>query len=609
MNDNWHLIWLKDQLPEWISNNLISEKQASDIECFYKNKQAEEMLEYQKRIAASEKQSGRQLQIFLSVVAGLLVSGGVISLCAFNWHSISREVKCYASWIISFIVPLIFLLKKCSGKQDFSQFVKEFLSVMWLGLFSAGFAYISIAYKLPVDAHVELFVIVVMSLFVAWASRSYSAFYSALALILSLTITLKVVESPLIIAALPFLFVLLPLAEGKIKKILLLCTVSVVSLITAFGANGLAVTMVAFFIFAVVNFYLFRKSGIIYEAFNHAVLIFLCFLNVILISVSSDFICVEQLDFNAILALVVSGLYFVAGVVLLWLLVSSCRNFLNIENLIIIGIFVYSAVLFVFKIYEINLDKVLSLVQLAILFGLSLYVAFRIIKNNELFYVFLIACYALCNLIYCGAQEIDLISGSVVMNYLIPVVLSLVVMSSVSCGSTIKKFGSALSFLLLFILNFENVHGCHLLTDDFFLEKALLCFVPFVCLCLLCFFLLKSDEVTVLDKVCFSLVSLLNFAELVLCQFLEINLTMALVFSYVIFVMLMIFCILKIIDSFKAVDVKVCNFYLVSMLCIIFIRFFSLTDSLITRGVIFILLGVVLYCVNLVLAKRGKNEK
>jgi uncharacterized membrane protein len=88
MRHSREIKWLKNQLPTWIANDLITEDQADQIRSYY-----------------DQKEGGRSRNLALVIggfLGALLVGGGIILIFAYNWDDLSRLQRT----ILSFL-PLI----------------------------------------------------------------------------------------------------------------------------------------------------------------------------------------------------------------------------------------------------------------------------------------------------------------------------------------------------------------------------------------------------------------------------------------------------------------------------------------------------------------------
>ncbi len=121
-------------------------------------------------------------QMILSIVASLLIGGGIISLIAYNWNAIPRFAKSIAAFIICIMAPVSYAVLTKLRKTEFEQKSKEFFAILWNLLFGGSIAFVSQTYRMA-SAPVAFFVIwLFISIGITYALKSYGSFCISLLL-------------------------------------------------------------------------------------------------------------------------------------------------------------------------------------------------------------------------------------------------------------------------------------------------------------------------------------------------------------------------------------------------------------------------------------------
>ena len=174
--------WLLKELPVLIEKNVISDETAENISRYYEEQrklaEAERKIQ-QDRLKQEEKlRLAKRLPVILSILASLLIAGGIISLIAYNWSAISRLAKSIAAVSMLLITQGFAVFLKL-GKKELSLRTREGFSLFWAILFGAIVAFISQIYKFPSDAASFLFVWSLSSVLITYVFESSATFILA----------------------------------------------------------------------------------------------------------------------------------------------------------------------------------------------------------------------------------------------------------------------------------------------------------------------------------------------------------------------------------------------------------------------------------------------
>ncbi len=176
MVDWWFVNQLFKELEILKSNNVISSECADSIAAYYNNKTREEKEKAEQVKLLEEKRKAEMLKkipFILSCLAALFIFGGIVSLIAYNWAAIPREIKTVAAVLIAFIPAFIWLIGKNKVR---TMWFKEFCSVLWTLIFGAAVAFISQIYRLPCNYTSFMLVWAFSSILITYATDSKGSF-------------------------------------------------------------------------------------------------------------------------------------------------------------------------------------------------------------------------------------------------------------------------------------------------------------------------------------------------------------------------------------------------------------------------------------------------
>lgn len=207
------LNWLKNELPVLEKEQVITPETSKKISDYYETKRKQELAALQ---LANEKQKARSQQAIhklpqiISIIAGFLIAAGVISLIAFNWNKISREVKTGAAFVIAAVPALIYFLNSRFNKKS-GTVLKESLAVIWSLLAGGTIEFICQIYKIPVNQEIVLLTWLVANIFILYATDSLGVFGISCILLICNVLTAQLISNtnavffyPIILALLPF---------------------------------------------------------------------------------------------------------------------------------------------------------------------------------------------------------------------------------------------------------------------------------------------------------------------------------------------------------------------------------------------------------------------
>ena len=180
--NNYCVEWLLKELPVLIEKNVISDETAEKISQYYEEqkKLAEDERKLQQaRLKQEEKlRLAKRLPVILTVLASLLIAGGIISLIAYNWAAISRLAKSITAVSMLMITQGIAVFLKFRRK-NLSLRAREGFSLFWALLFGGIVAFVSQIYKFPSDTASFLFVWALSSVLITYVFKSSAVFILA----------------------------------------------------------------------------------------------------------------------------------------------------------------------------------------------------------------------------------------------------------------------------------------------------------------------------------------------------------------------------------------------------------------------------------------------
>ena len=220
--DEYFIKWFKKEIPELLEKNVISAEVAESLTSYYEKKLSfiekptntpvyteETITEQQKSIETEvpietvpqekvsitepesnynlseqetikpverKKKSKVSVSVILSVIAGVLISFGIISLIAYNWAAIPRIAKA-----VSAILLLVatqtggFILIK-TGRAE-SVKIRESYSLFWALLFGGIVAFVSQIFKFQISSTTFMLLWTVSTILITYLFSAYTTFF------------------------------------------------------------------------------------------------------------------------------------------------------------------------------------------------------------------------------------------------------------------------------------------------------------------------------------------------------------------------------------------------------------------------------------------------
>lgn len=222
--NSYHLNWLFNELKKWEEKNVISSDISQKIHEYYEE---EKKLEEQQQIKLAEEnekkkqEAVQKLPLIFSLIAAFLIGTGIISLIAFNWHLISREIKTCGAFILAVLPGILYSIFYLKNK-NLSVQINEFLGVLWAILAGGMIEFIIQIYKIPQDPAVTLFLWFIASVLIQYATKATGTFYISVALMISTVITAQFAGELHTAVFYPAIISLIPSAKENRKRIYIL---------------------------------------------------------------------------------------------------------------------------------------------------------------------------------------------------------------------------------------------------------------------------------------------------------------------------------------------------------------------------------------------------
>ncbi len=180
--NNYCVDWLLKELPVLIEKNVISDETAEKISQYYEEQknleESNRKLQLLKQKEEERLRLSKRLPVILTVLASLLIAGGIISLIAYNWAAISRLAKSITAVSMLMITQGIAVFLKFRRK-NLSLRAREGFSLFWALLFGGIVAFVSQIYKFPSDTASFLLVWALSSVLITYVFKSSAVFILA----------------------------------------------------------------------------------------------------------------------------------------------------------------------------------------------------------------------------------------------------------------------------------------------------------------------------------------------------------------------------------------------------------------------------------------------
>lgn len=222
----YHVDWLMKELDELESKKVITTKTSEKIKNHYNEKIRLEK-EAEERAEAERKRNKKSVPVsmVLSIIASLLIVGGIITLIAYNYEAIPTAVKTMLAFVVMFATPAFYTVLKYGLKKDFNTVWTETISVFWSGLFGAGVAWLGQILRLPSNPAAFLLIWAIATVLVLYVLESKFAFGFAIFLSVYYCITGQLVMHENAVFTYLLIAALIPYAQKKdIRKYALILT-------------------------------------------------------------------------------------------------------------------------------------------------------------------------------------------------------------------------------------------------------------------------------------------------------------------------------------------------------------------------------------------------
>ena len=260
--DKESIIQFKNEIPELVAKFIISEKAASALTDYYNLKLAElekpaevktdtpaaqkldsaftelttlkEAAPSQEAAASAspapaktsvqpsssapaKKSSKLSVSVILTVIAGILISTGIISLIAYNWAAIPRLAKAITAIILLLATQITGIILVKSGKAEQTK-IRESYSIFWALLFGGIVAFVSQIFRFAGNTSTFLFVWAASSIIITYLFKAHTSYF--LSLVLTICFCFSGVSSELyILFFLLFAALYFPARKAKAKFI------------------------------------------------------------------------------------------------------------------------------------------------------------------------------------------------------------------------------------------------------------------------------------------------------------------------------------------------------------------------------------------------------
>ena len=271
--------WFINEINRLVDENIIDESMSQKLSQYYNDRINKIKSEKQLK---SKNRGVKLVVIIVSIISALLISAGSILIIAYNWYSITKEVKTFFSFLFVIIPQLLSVYFFLFFKKKMGVGLKEGLAVLWAVIFGGLIAFIGQIYKLPTDYGSFLFIWAISTLVITYIFNSLSTFVLYLALIISHTIFMQANEG-IGLLFYPLFFAVVPLyiyeeRNQNVFRLMLYKYLLIATLISCFGVSlekavpGLWILSYfsLFVIFYVISFFVEKKNKLFMSPFKIA---------------------------------------------------------------------------------------------------------------------------------------------------------------------------------------------------------------------------------------------------------------------------------------------------------------------------------------------------
>lgn len=184
--DTYFIHRLNEELPKLEAENVITSETSNAIRSYYQKQEEIYNNQTRQKNLAESKEKREKLPFILSVISSILIFVGIVSLIAYNWAAMGREIKTILALFVAFASPAAYLILNVISKRKNitpAPWVKGFLTLSWALLFGAALAYITQIYKLPMQETTFLILWLVSSILITFAMDSSLIYFCSLILL------------------------------------------------------------------------------------------------------------------------------------------------------------------------------------------------------------------------------------------------------------------------------------------------------------------------------------------------------------------------------------------------------------------------------------------
>lgn len=177
---------LNEELPKLEAENVITSETSAAIRAYYQNQQEKIEKTRKEQELAQSTQKREKLPFILSVISSILIFVGIVSLIAYNWNAMGRQIKTILALFVAFVPPAAYLISnKISQVKNITPaaWVKGFFALSWALLFGAALAFITQIYKLPMQETTFLIIWLISSIIITFAMDSSLVYFCSLVLL------------------------------------------------------------------------------------------------------------------------------------------------------------------------------------------------------------------------------------------------------------------------------------------------------------------------------------------------------------------------------------------------------------------------------------------
>jgi uncharacterized membrane protein len=186
--------------------NIIDEQTGQKLTTYYNEILKDNIQPVKQEKVVDRTKDGKHVNlvvIILGIVSAIFFGGAIITLIAFNWYLIPRNIKAISAvciLILTQIAAAVYLFFKKKGTDERTFVGKgafnEGFPLFWSIVFGAILAFIGQIYKTPENFQVFLLLWAVSTISITYIFRSYSTFIFYLALMLGYTASMIVDNQP-----------------------------------------------------------------------------------------------------------------------------------------------------------------------------------------------------------------------------------------------------------------------------------------------------------------------------------------------------------------------------------------------------------------------------